>query len=332
MMIPIKPVQAMKQKVYWNWDIVNSCNYRCSYCFFAKNWENSANLNRYPSHEKLLKAWDRIYGLYGSCHVHFAGGEPFIYPNFMEFLEALAPRHTLEVTTNLSWDVQDIIGRVQPDKIKIETSYHLEFAKFDEFHQKIRTLKEHGYRVGVTMVAAPLHMKRYIEYREILKKICGVNLVPIRGKAYGKNWPDAYTDAEKEMLKTAVMGTIEKAKAAAVPANADAAPAAPAAPANAVAVHDPSKKYYEWYMEKESEKLSTTRMCMMGVYYGKIRPNGDVSRCCTPNVEELVRIGNIFDEDFKLLDGPTACGIEKCGCWKAMVEGQEDKWKPFWTK
>ena len=325
--IPIKAARA--QKVYWNWDIVYSCNYRCSYCFFAKNWENDASRNRYPSLEKLLATWDRIYDLYGSCHIHFAGGEPFIYPNFITFLEALAPRHTLGVTTNLSWDIQEIIGRVPPDKIKLETSFHLEFAKFEEFRRKCFILKEHGYHIGITMVAAPLHMKRYIEYRNILKPDFGTNLVPLRGKAYGKMYPDAYTDEEKAMLKAAVINP--KALEPARKEEPKPAAQAPTEPAAAPEAKEPSQKYYEWHVEKESEKLPETRMCMMGVYYGKVRPNGDVLRCCTPDVEEIVKIGNIFDEDFRLLDGPTPCSIKQCGCWKAMLEGQEDKWKPFWT-
>ena len=324
----IVPTSPKSQKVFWNWDILWSCNYRCSYCFFAKNWEYSAEKNTFPGIAALCAAWDRIYKLYGSCHVHIAGGEPFIYPDFMDLLEFLGKRHTLEMSTNLSFDVNELMRRVPPGQIKLAPSFHNEFVSYDVFLGKIKTLKSNGYGVGVTMVAAPRYLKKYAVFKRMFEEEqLHVTLVPLRGKFQGKFYPDAYTDEEKTLLQIAIVPP--------PPPPPPPEPAAATSPAPAAAVpipsENPSKIFYDWHVDKAYEDMAPSRMCNMGSTYGKIHPNGDVLRCCTPGVEDLVRVGNIFDENFRLLDGPTPCSIQKCGCWKAMVVGDETKWKPIWT-
>ncbi len=69
-------------KVYWNWDTHYSCNYNCSYCNYAIQWDYHSKSNRYIEIDRWLEIWDRVFNRYGGCHIHLSGGEPSIYLHF----------------------------------------------------------------------------------------------------------------------------------------------------------------------------------------------------------------------------------------------------------
>jgi len=56
--------------------------------------------------EKLTNFWAKIYEKYGSVKIAITGGEPFLYPNFIELINAISRQHSVEVVTNLSWSVK----------------------------------------------------------------------------------------------------------------------------------------------------------------------------------------------------------------------------------
>lgn len=95
-----------------------------------------------------------------------------------------------------------------------------------------------------------------------------------------------------------------------------------------------NERYFNWYVKKENRMEDQgSRWCLLGAYYGKIQPNGDVLRCCTPVAPERrpdLLIGNILDPEFRLLEGAKECDISPCHCWKPMLFGQEAQWKPLW--
>ena len=99
-------------------------------------------------------------------------------------------------------------------------------------------------------------------------------------------------------------------------------------------IQDVNKKYFDWYIGKENNlKENEVRWCLHGAYYGKIQPNGDVLRCCTPvSVEKRadLMIGNILDPEFRLLEGAKQGDISPCFCWKPMLLDQDETWKPLW--
>ncbi len=70
------------QQIFFSWDLLYTCNYRCPYCWFNGKWTELAKQNRIFSTEQLIKQWENIYDKYGSVHIEIIGGEPFLYPNF----------------------------------------------------------------------------------------------------------------------------------------------------------------------------------------------------------------------------------------------------------
>ena len=62
-------------RVFWCWDISYECNYKCAYCR-VDTWRPT----KYINVEQWGRIWDKIYQDYGTTHIRFSGGEPFIYP------------------------------------------------------------------------------------------------------------------------------------------------------------------------------------------------------------------------------------------------------------
>jgi MoaA/NifB/PqqE/SkfB family radical SAM enzyme len=126
-------------------------------------------------------------------------------------------------------------------------------------------------------------------------------LIPFHGEFEGKTYPKHYTEEESALLKE-VSG-------------------------NSIATQL-NTRWYEWEVEKKETQEVKGKLCRMGQLYAKITPDGEVTRCCASGSG---RLGNIFDEDFRLLDAPAPCGVDKCPCFKAMRVGDEEEiWLPLW--
>ena len=74
--------------------------------------------------------------------------------------------------------------------------------------------------------------------------------------------------------------------------------------------------------------MNKGKKCRMGQMYAKIYANGDAFSCC---VESAVKLGNLTDGTFKLLDEPHTCREENCPCWKCMTIDNESYWKEHWV-
>jgi len=287
----------MLNKVFWNWDIHYACNFRCSYCFLAEKWDVAFKENRYPGVDKWIEVWDTIYEKYGSCHIHFSGGEPFTYPDFFTLIISLSRKHTLEFSTNLSFDVNHFVEKMNPKIARLNASFHPELSNLEEFLEKIRHLKINGFRVSVSFVAYPPHLK---EMEEISAKCRerGVTLIIqlFRGQYREKGYPEDYTESEAGLIK----------------------------------LHGGSLFANRTQLIRNlHQKAEIKKMCKMGQVYGKIYASADVYRCCSNGA---LKIGNLLDdEDFELLCGPQPCEIKDCVCWKRMVLGEESEWTPHWV-
>lgn len=283
-------------KTFWNWDIHYACNYRCSYCFLAGKWDAAAGANRYLGTKKWVEAWSRIYDRYGACHIHLSGGEPSTYPDFFELLAYLNEKFTLQVSTNLTFNVADFIKRFNPERIKLDASFHPEFADFSKFSTDILSLKENNFTVSVSLVAYPAHLEMVKGLNDHFSGN-GVRFIvqPFRGEYRGRKYPLEYSEADKELLRRCGEDILS------------------------------SKDMVAYHL---NEKQKDKKLCHMGQAYGKIYASADVHRCCSTGAK---KIGNLLnDADFALLDNPEICEVQDCICWRRMVVGEESKWSPHW--
>ena len=269
-----KDLENKKQPVCFNWDMHYVCNYRCPYCWFHGKWQQMADHNKYPPLEKILKVWENIYNKYGSACIELIGGEPLIYPNIVQLVKGLSAFHRIQITTNLSVEVNDFIRQIDASRVQVSGSFHPVFADFDEFLKRAMLLKEKGFGRMILYLAYPPQIKMLPYYAEKFKKHGFVfHVHTFWGQYNGVSYPQGYTDEEKSVI-------------------------------------DPylgNRSGEKYQLEPKNVK---GRLCRAGQLYVNIQADGTVYRCGG----RISKIGNLFHEDFKLLDKPLPCESETCPC------------------
>ncbi|OGR56793.1 MAG: hypothetical protein A2X36_04330 [Elusimicrobia bacterium GWA2_69_24] len=336
----MRTLEAMP--VFWNWEMVLACNFRCSYCnYTCLGWERHHAMNVFPGLARLSEVWSRIQDLYGTVHIELSGGECTSYPGWEGVINMLVGIHTVSLDTNLSLDAERFAKLVKLERVRISASFHPQFSDFDSFLRKCLTLKERRVSdLFINYVAYPDQLAEMARYKKAFNEH-GIRFYvqPFQG-VYRKCsvYPESYTEAE--------LGLIEEALALGGP---DA---------------DISRGRFQWKgsamrtgTEEQLRKIQEERgthlapplvattpkrppvHCHMGHYYAKTYVNGDTYRCCAkPTKErpaellsEKLYLGNLFlDDDLKLLEAPAACDYEPCPCDRCMVVGQETRWLDRW--
>ncbi len=286
-------------RVFFTWGIHYQCNFRCSYCNAPKPEnasfnEKEQNRATYLGIKEWICAWNNIYKKYGSCRIRLDGGEPSIYPYFTELVAEISKQHLIQINTNLSFNVLNFAKKVSLDRVRIDASFHPEFLDFEDFLHKILVFKEHGFKIVVSCVAYPPFLDKINDYKKPFATLDIPFIIhPFSGDFNGKNYPKAY-----ELEEVSKIYNLDEA----------------------------SKLIMGW--RKGEKNITKGKICRMGQIYGRIYPNGDVYRCCADG--GTLKIGNIFDESFQLLDEPLECSSENCPCWKCMIIGEEERWSSRW--
>jgi len=266
----------MKERVSFSWDIHYACNYRCPYCWFCGQWHNLVKLNRYLSVEELMKYWKNIHEKYGDTYINILGGEPFIYPHFIDLIKKLSELHTIQITTNLSVDMENFVKNIDPQRVKISSSFHPLFAKYDIFIKKALLLRENGFGDSILYLAYPPQINQINFYKEIFKKNdLHLSVLPFWGEYNNKKYPQDYTESERGFLEP-FLGECG------------------------------GEKF------QLSPKKVKGRLCKAGQTYALILADGTVTRCGNVYLNE--KIGNFFDITFKLFSESLPCNSEFCRC------------------
>ena len=93
-----------------------------------------------------MNYWNRIYDRYGRSYILITGGEPFIYPNFIELIEKLSSVHyPINISTNTSGDLDGFVKKIDPSKVSVSASLQLNFENISSFLKKVKFLKEHKF-------------------------------------------------------------------------------------------------------------------------------------------------------------------------------------------
>lgn len=298
--LPRFPRLDLSYRVYWNWEITYECNYRCSYCIL---WKEHKERYPYVKIDRWKEIWDRIFEKYWCSHIRFSGGEPFIYHNFIDLVAMLSEKHTIDITTNLTFDIEQFLKKIEPGGITLSASFHPEFAEIDYLFEKVLFLNKKGFPTNVIFEARPSYLVDLDKYKSAAQKM-GIllKIIPFLGEFEGKKYPQSYSDRQRELLEEVVINRETQFQ---------------------------KQINSQWFnQDVNKNNFMQDRLCRMGQMYAKISPNGDITRCCHYESEKL---GSIFDDDFRLLDEPMICKIESCPCWKPMIVGhQEDRYPIFW--
>ncbi|MFC2048953.1 radical SAM/SPASM domain-containing protein [Elusimicrobiota bacterium] len=343
--------------IYFSWFPTYDCNYRCSYCAVQEvahtPFTNPPGFKVLPPDEWEV-IWKRIYDMYGTCFIHFNGGEPFYYPDFIRIVERIARYHVMEFSTNLSFDVDTFIGCIPPERVYlIGSSFHPEFADFDEYLKKLKKLLEARYEARFNLVAYPPIIDDLEPKLKMMKENGILNtLLIFHGLYNGKSYPDAYTKEDKEKLlklkkylgpeyETMINWSLRDKEKIGGDPEADNSPKPPVEDQHETADRKTQEEQPQEVKgehpgnledhdnEKSGDKETEPAYCRMGQMYARIHPDGDVIRCCA---KTNVSIGNIFDKDFALNEEAQICEDPDCICWRHMVVGREEEWLQGWPE
>lgn len=274
-------------RVELEWLIHYKCNYRCLYCFFEGLWEEVEKRNHYQPLEKWLEAWNRILERYKYVRILITGGEPFIYPSFIELVGELSKNFSIGFDTNLSCAKEELINFVKQTVVKnisLGLSFHPSFADYNLFLEKALFLKKTGYRICVQYVSYPPQIKMMQYYRDKFEEN-GLYFIPLpfRGKYNGSDYPSAFTDEERMLIFNTTEHLAEEHKDK---------------------------------VKKQLDQINTkNKLCNAGSTYARIDNDGKVYRCGhSISDPSNVSIGSLFDENFQLLEEALPCQQNICPC------------------
>ena len=163
-----------KSIIRFGWDICYTCNYRCAYCGV---WNNASESDLHLAPHEWVEIWDRIYQQYGECHIFASGAEPTTYPGFFELIAHLSEKHTIEICTNLWWNIDELKG-ISPKRLRISPTYHYPFADFKGFLSRIQAAQDYISDGQVFYVVNPAEIDELKPRSDELKKL-GLKLIPV---------------------------------------------------------------------------------------------------------------------------------------------------------
>ena len=148
-----------------SWILGRFCNYSCSYCWpYARTDQiDHQPLEVYKSTVNEIKRQARDNG-FNQFHWSFSGGEPTAYKHLLELTSHLddgvqTPYQSIHMTTNLSpgiaWWKRWAINTSMLQRRSITASFHDEFAREQEFGDKILQLMYDGVHVTINQVMVP---------------------------------------------------------------------------------------------------------------------------------------------------------------------------------
>lgn len=179
------------------------CPYTCSFCI--NNFRN----NKTGAYKEIPgKEWINFFKRLkpGNVPITLQGGEPGVHKDFISIVEETSRIHSVDILTNLAFDLDEFINRIDPELINrdapyapIRVSYHPSQFTLDEIVEKIGVMTQAGFRMGLYGVTHPSQMDEI----ETAAKTCRQLNIDFRtkeflgyhnGKLYGQYaYPDACT-------------------------------------------------------------------------------------------------------------------------------------------
>ncbi len=193
-----------------NWQLNQACNFNCPYCF-------RSGLDRYRRTEHPFcgqltprQVADAFNATGQTWRIHLSGGEPFLYPGFVDLAEALTQDHQLSINTNLSTaNCEDFLARISPGRVhRLRASLHWQERRnhpsgLERFAERVVRFQRAGFAIRVECVAYPPLLGDLSEIREGLARfgVTDLRLKTFRGRYGGKLYPAAYAPAERRFLR-----------------------------------------------------------------------------------------------------------------------------------
>lgn len=275
-----------------DWHLLDGCNYRCEYCYFTEEFL-SRKIKTYATLQEWRSAFDGT-GLIWLLHI--TGGEPTLYPEFVELCVSLSEKHYISLNTNLTnKSILEFSQRVNSARVlQINASLHYDERVrkqgLKQFTHHVIALRERGHRVVVSFVATPQNLERF---EVIIDSIKDTGLFPVPKILYGSYgggiYPGAYTLREKKLFLIAS----EMAKIA--------------YGVDVMRDDNPSVDLFS-----DGKIISSTtdhrgELCEAGRLFVRLDKDGSVHRCSSKSY-----LGNLLNGTLKLFLESRACDTSYC--------------------
>jgi len=171
-----------------SWILGRFCNYKCSYCWpYARtDVPDYQSLEVYTNTVDEIKRQARQNG-FSQFHWSFSGGEPTAYKHLLELTKHLdeteSSYQSIHMTTNLSpsikWWKNWATATELLQRRSLTASFHDEFAKEQEFGDKIEALMHERVHVTINQVMVPEKFyELYARLERFAKRGINVTLKP----------------------------------------------------------------------------------------------------------------------------------------------------------
>ncbi len=274
-----------------SWMLNQRCNFTCEYCFYAKEFlavENPKVGQNSPEHiarrfDETGKEW----------YIYLNGGEPFLYPKFIDLSELLTQKHYLSINTNISTsNCIEFADRINPKKIySIEASLHIQEREnrngLKRYLKNFLNFQDKGFPIQVVYVTYPDLFDQIESDIKMLKSegVKIVNLKVFRGYYKSKYYPEAYSESQRAIIEKYALDK------------------------NEFNILNQSLSYFG-------------KKCSAGYDFFAMDPEGDVRRCSS----SAKSYGNFFDGTFQQDESARACPFHVCSCpYEGMNRTSEKK-------
>lgn len=190
----------------FDWHLTNRCNFDCEYCHpQIRHVLNKKHLDE-PDAELAIRRFDETGR---TCLVHMSGGEPFLFPRFVDLCAGLTRRHYISINTNLSSAaVAEFAEHVDPARVvKIIAAVHVPERErleleLTEWAVHYRALRDAGFDVDALYVLYPPLLGRLAKDLTALEEL-GVDRLRakvFKGVYQGRRYPEGYTEDERTLI------------------------------------------------------------------------------------------------------------------------------------
>jgi MoaA/NifB/PqqE/SkfB family radical SAM enzyme len=276
-----------------DWVLLRTCNFRCRYCGIPPA-ELGAKIVRYATPAEWR---DALNATGKSWLLHLTGGEPSVYPDFVELCEQLTRDHYLSINTNLSHPCLDVLAeRIDPDRVHfINAALHYEQRESKDplelFIERVAKFNARGFNMLISSVMTPQVSDAFVELQNRFEAR-GLCIIPkvMRGWHEGRLYPDSYTMRQRRLVHK----HLKRARAK-------------YATTLARMVEPPTINMFADELFLKRVPQYSGKMCASGQKFVQIEADGNVVRC---NSGES--LGNILMKNLKLFRESRACDTTYC--------------------
>ncbi|MBI2968684.1 MAG: radical SAM protein [Bacteroidetes bacterium] len=186
------------------WHINDLCNFGCVYCFFPKVEKEHPEVGRFTP-QQIYEAFQKTGR---NWHLFISGGEPLLYPDFIELVNLLKTNHPIQISTNLyNKNVKEFAERVSPENIiVINASLHIlhhNSKSLQKFISNYHLFLNKGFDIIVSYVTYPPLFKRIKDDFLFLKNEGVQYVLPCtyNGTFEGKKYPGSYTREQMRIIR-----------------------------------------------------------------------------------------------------------------------------------